>query len=125
MSKYSFCKDERLKGIQSFKQLFDNGESFLVYPVRVVWMPSCSEQLFPVRAAFSVSGKLFPGAADRNLLKRRMKEAYRFKKDSLYKKCSDKKFALVFIYIAREKLPYRKIEKAVSYALEKLARKIT
>lgn len=125
MIKNSFCKDERLKGMLSFKLLFDNGESFLAYPVRVIWMTSGSEQLFPVRAGFSVSRKLFPGAADRNLLKRRMKEVYRLNKNTLYKRCNGKKLSLVFIYIAREKLPYRKIDKAVRYALEKLGREIS
>ncbi|MDV7390200.1 ribonuclease P protein component, partial [Arthrospira platensis SPKY1] len=60
-------------------------------------------------------------ATCRNTLKRRMKEAYRLNKHALYEKLSDKKVDCIFIFIAREELPYSTIEKSMKTALKKLA----
>jgi ribonuclease P protein component len=104
-------------------ELFLSGSSFLSYPLRVVWK---THDLHPsdslVQAGFSVPKKLFKRATDRNTLKRRMRESYRLHKADLYDQLSqsDKRLALMMIYIAKEELPYSKIETGVVKAIRKI-----
>jgi ribonuclease P protein component len=119
--RHTFNKGERLKSTSEIAALFEKGKTFLVYPVKVVWMEKSVDCNFPVQAAFTVSKKNIRRATCRNTLKRRMKEAYRLNKHILYEKLSGKKMACIFIYIAREELPYDKIEKSIKVAIKKLA----
>ena len=119
----TFRKDEKLCSQKLMGELFLSGNSFLSYPLRIVWkifseLPSDS----PAQAGFSVPKKLFKHAVDRNILKRRMRESYRLHKAELYESLnqSEKRVALMMIYIAKEELPYSKIEVAVVKAIEKI-----
>lgn len=103
--------------------LFLSGNSFLSYPLRIVWkvievLPTES----PAQAGFSVPKKLFKHAVDRNRLKRRIRESYRLKKSILYESLnrSNARLELMWIYIAKEELPYTKIESAVVKAISKI-----
>ena len=104
--------------------LFLSGNSFLSYPLRIVWkivevMPAES----PTQVGFSVPKKLFKHAVDRNRLKRMIRESYRLNKSALYQslKPTNSRLALMFIYIGKEHLPYSKIELAVLKAISKIA----
>lgn len=121
--KFTLSKEERLCGIPRIARLFEAGNSFLVYPLKIVWMPSESEQPTPVVAGFTVSRKLFRKAVDRNLVKRRMREAYRLHKEILYSSCENRKITVMFIYIAPVILPWKNIEKAFRTFPEKFSRK--
>ncbi|MCX6220320.1 MAG: ribonuclease P protein component [Bacteroidia bacterium] len=119
----TFRKDEKLCSQKLMGELFLSGNSFLSYPLRIVWkifgeLPSES----PAQAGFSVPKKLFKHAVDRNILKRRMRESFRLHKSELYDQLrqSDKRLALMFVYIAKEELPYAKIEPAIVKAIEKI-----
>ncbi len=118
----TFGKNERLTSPCEIARLFEEGHSFLVFPVKVVWAKSDAEFPFPAKAAFGVSKKNFSNAVDRNYIKRRMREIYRLNKASFYSSAGSAFFYIMFFYIARNKLPYRTIEKAILSALEKIAR---
>ena len=119
----TFRKDEKLCSQKLMGELFLSGNSFLSYPLRIVWkifveLPSES----PVQAGFSVPKKLFKHAVDRNRMKRMMRESYRHHKAELYEALnqSEKRLAFMMIYIAKEELPYSKIEPAVIKAIGKI-----
>jgi ribonuclease P protein component len=118
---HTFNKGERLKSTLEIAALFEKGKAFLVYPLKIVWIEKSGYCAFPVKAAFTVSKKNIRRATCRNTLKRRIKEAYRLHKHLLYEKLSDNKLDCIFIYIAREELPYNIIEKSIKAALKKLA----
>src|ERR1700712_3819701 len=81
MSKtYTFTKEERLCNKKLIDQLYHNGSSFLCYPFKVSWLMATDLQPFPAQVLFSVSKKRYKKAVDRNLIKRRIREAYRLHK---------------------------------------------
>ncbi len=122
-TRLTFGKDERLKSTIEIGRVFKNGHSFLVYPVRVIWILSASEGTFPAKAAFGVSSRNFRNAVDRNAIKRKMREIYRLNKSSFYSGLGNTSLSVMFFYVARVKLPYKTIEKAMLPAMRKIIQK--
>jgi ribonuclease P protein component len=128
MSKiYTFTKEERLCNKKLIDQLFHNGSSFLCYPFKVSWLIATDPQLFPAQVLFSVSKKRYKNAVDRNLIKRRIREAYRLHKQQyLYSLLSDTDKNIVFSigFIGKEIVPYDFIEKKILKLLNQLSEQI-
>lgn len=126
MEPFNLHKQERLCSHKTIEELFTSGESFLAYPLKVVFVPTDINQPFPAQAAFSVSKRNFKRAVKRNILKRRMREAYRLNKASFYAGLGQKErdIALMFVYIAKDIAEYPVIEKAMISAFKKLLAKI-
>ena len=67
--------------------------------------------------------KKFKNATERNLLKRRMREAYRKNKHLLYQTLGkDKQLAIMVIYIANEVVNYEQIEHKIILSLQRLVK---
>jgi ribonuclease P protein component len=128
MSKiYTFTKEERLCNKRLIDQLFHNGSSFLCYPFKVSWLIADDSQLFPAQVLFSVSKKRYKHAVERNLIKRRIREAYRLhKQEKLYSSCSDqgKKILFSIGYIGKEIAAYDMMEKKMLKLLTQLSEQI-
>tara|TARA_R110001599_G_scaffold344273_2_gene567634 strand:+ start:121 stop:498 length:378 start_codon:yes stop_codon:yes gene_type:complete len=79
---YNFPKEERLHSKKLIQELFEKGSSFYLYPFKVMYLPYSPEK--PVdQFLVSVAKRRFKSAVDRNLIKRRVKEAYRLNKHLL------------------------------------------
>jgi len=127
MPDFTFKKEERLKSKKVLSQLFSKGSSFSAYPIRVVWMPIVPAQgNSPAQMALSVPRKKFNKAAHRNVLRRRIREAYRLNKHLLYSELADcqHQYGFMLIYIAKEALPFDKIESAVKIIIKRLSKEI-
>lgn len=126
MENYTLKKSERLCSPKTLGQLFDLGESLLVFPLKVVFLKSEAPLPHPAEAAFAVSKRNFKRAVKRNLLKRRMREAYRLNKHLLYDELAAKNLhiSIMFIFVGKEVLDYSVIEKAMILALKKVAGKL-
>lgn len=119
MTKNTLIKDERLTGKTSIDALFSSGESFFCYPFRIVYR-IVEEQDVPCRMLVNVPKRLHKTAVSRNLLKRRIREAYRLSKNDFYIHLEDKKLVIAFLYTEKKKSDYTTIEKGVKIALSKL-----
>ena len=125
---YTFTKEERLCNKKLIDKLFHNGSSFLCYPFKASWLYTDEPQLYPVQILFSVSKKRYKRAVDRNLIKRRMREAYRLKKQQyLYDVLNgaDKKIMLSLGYIGKEIAPYDFTEKKMRKLLIQLGTELS
>ncbi len=106
---FSLKKHEILRSKKSIKELFENGSSFFLYPFKVQFLPNPDSQNNQV--LFSVSKRNFKKAVDRNLLRRRLREAYRLNKNILTTNQKEQfSFSIALIYISKFKLPYKEIE---------------
>jgi ribonuclease P protein component len=125
---YTFKKEERLCNKKLVDELFYNGSSFLCYPFKVSWMYTDEVFNYPVQVLLSVSKKRYKRAVDRNLVKRRMREAYRLHKQQyLYGVLEDrqKKILLSLGYIGKEIANYDLIDKKMLKLLLQLSTEIT
>ena len=107
-----FNKSERLCSRKILGSLFDEGRVFYSDLFMVVWDISPMPLSFPAQIAFTVSKRKFRLAVTRNLLKRRMREAYRKNKHILYNLLDKENIRIVFIVIYRKDVisDYRTIE---------------
>ena len=113
---FSFRKEERLKKKKDIQELFDKGSSFYLYPFKVYVQPRVNATAHQV--LISVSTRNFKRAVDRNLIKRRIREAYRLQKHKL----PDTKLASGFIYTAKEILPFWEIENKLLVVFGRIAK---
>jgi ribonuclease P protein component len=125
MEAFTFHKAERLCRQELIGDLFASGESFLVYPLKIVFLKTESSQDYPAQAAFAVSKRNFKHAVKRNLLKRRMREAYRLNKSGFYEELALKslQIAIMFVFIGKDVAEYKAIEKSMKSALKKILAK--
>jgi len=126
MEGFTLTKDERLCSQKIIGEMFSSGESFLSYPVKVVFLKTDSTQAYRVQAAFTVSKRNFKRAVKRNLLKRRMREAYRLHKPGFYDELAAKglHIAVMFVYIGKDMIEFSVIEKAMISAFKKVLAKV-
>ncbi|EMS31798.1 Ribonuclease P protein component [Mariniradius saccharolyticus AK6] len=119
---YGFSKGERLHSQKLIKELFDKGSSFFLFPFKVLVLNVPSEIIGTNQALFSVSKKKFKKAVDRNLVKRRMREAYRLHKHLIPATEPDKKL-IAFIYVSSDILTFQTIEAKMLKVLTSLSPK--
>jgi ribonuclease P protein component len=118
----TFKKNERLHGKKNIQHLFSQGKSYFIHPLKIYYTEREYDNDVPLRVLIAVSKKTIRRAVRRNLLKRRMREAYRQNKADFYKFLTlhQKQYDLGLVYIGKDMEPYHVIEKKIIQALERL-----
>jgi ribonuclease P protein component len=117
---FSFQKAERLCSKKIMDKLFEEGKTIFVFPIKIVYLETKLPSIFPVQAAFTVGKRNFKRAVQRNLIKRRMREAYRLNKSKVYEKMGEKQVAVFFIFTGKTIADYKQIETAMKKGMKKL-----
>ena len=123
--KNKFCKEERLCNRKTIDFLFSANDKlkFTEFPFMVIAKESGDEtQKFPAQMMVSVSKRRIKLAVNRNLMKRRIKEAYRLHKNDFYTelKTQNKDLILCFIYLGNKPIRYELIEEKIIVLLKRL-----
>ncbi len=126
MSLYSFPSNEKLKSRKVITQLFEEGNDEYYFPIKLLWIIESASQTSGVKAGFSVPKRKFKRAVDRNLLKRKMREAYRLNKSELIELAHKKEIqiSIFFIYSSATIHDYNQIERSLKKHLSNLPKKL-
>lgn len=121
---YSFPKAEKVWGKKNVDELFAKGRWSSAGELRYCWVvPAVNEESAgtpPSRAMVSVPKKFFKRAVKRNLLKRRIREAYRLQKGILEGKC----VSVLFSYGTDQVMDFERIYSLVGEILKTISAKL-
>ena len=126
MKRNTFPLKEHLKSKRVIEQVYANGASVTSYPLRAIFIEQPQEEQEPTAAILiNVSKKRFRHAVDRNLVKRRIREAYRTSKHPFVESLENngKKMAVAIMYIDNKpsstEFLKRKMEKLLDAIISK------
>jgi len=122
--KNNLPKDERVSRKLIIDKLFTGSKSFVVYPLRVVYLISAPEQTAEKAVLISVSKRRFKRAVKRNLLKRRIREAYRLNKHALQLPEGVSCISIAFLYISKEVSDFQDLDRKMKEIIERLNRQL-
>lgn len=125
MDHQSLRRSERLKSEKAISALFETGSSLSVPPIRLIYLLKSSPENIPIKIGFAVPKKNFKRAVDRNLIKRRMREAYRLNKYLITNEIENANpgIDIMLVYQGQKIEDYNKISHCVTELLKKLSLK--
>jgi len=118
---FSYNKKEKLKSRKQLEQIFTEGKSLTVFPIKIFYELN-QEQDNIIKTGVGVSRKNFRKSVHRNRIKRLLREAYRTEKTELlnYLEENKKQIALFFLYIDKTQPDYFSLKQTMQTAIKKL-----
>lgn len=122
VKKFTLGKDERLKSRKVIEELFNKGNSFTVSPFRIIYTVTESG----LKIGVGVSTKNFKKAADRNRIKRLIREAWRLQQVPLREKLQvqNSGLAVFLTYTLKEMPDHASIADSMQKVVKRVLNKI-
>ena len=123
---FQFPKKQKICSHYAIERLFANGKSISEKPFRVIWNFEENRDNVSLKSLIVVSKKRVKSAVERNIVKRRIKEAYRIqkKKLELFLETNNLQLNLAIIYQEEEIIDYKSLEQKINLLLNRLISKI-
>ena len=123
---FEFPKKQKLCNETAIKEMFSNGNSFVIHTIRLVWKEEVNSDNVAIKSIIVVPKKQLKLAADRNIVRRRMKEAYRLNKSAIESFLVDKnkQLNIAIIYQNEKIFSYKVIEEKIKLILGRLREEI-
>ncbi len=123
---HTLGKQERLKSNLRIQELLKNGHKVSRFPLKVYWTCGNRPQKYPVRMAVIVPKHRFKRAVDRNLMKRRIREAYRLNKNLVYEPLlkKDLNISMIILFLSDEFISFDSLETGIRELLQKLVKNL-
>jgi len=118
--KFSYPKEEKLKSKTLIKQLFSDGKSVTLFPLKLIYIKTVFDENIVAKTGVSVSKRNFKSAVKRNRIKRLLREVYRLNKDVFFNNL-DVQYAFMILYIAKEEPTFKHIEKSMKQLFNKFS----
>ena len=124
--KQSFLKAERLCSKKAIDTLFSKGITIKAYPLLVKYEIKNTDAEECTKILISVPKRNFKRAVDRNLIKRKIREAYRVNKHLIETLSKENIFYhIAYIYVGKMLPSYQEIENKLIDTLERLVEQHT
>ena len=119
---HTFNKSERLNNKVAINNLFEKGQSVVLSPFRLLWIENNNNKYSIAQTLISVPKRNISLATKRNVIKRRMNEAFRLNKEKLYTELNErnKQINIAIIYQKQEIQTYKIIEQKINLLLSRL-----
>ncbi|MCB0481526.1 MAG: ribonuclease P protein component [Flavobacteriales bacterium] len=115
-----FKKTERLCSIVDIDKLFSEGKAVNRFPFKIIYKNPSHNLGNAVQVLISVPKRKFKKAVHRNLLKRRIREAYRLYKFNLQEVPGKRNLHIAIVYIDSEIRSFNDIREDLKLILQKL-----
>lgn len=115
--------DEKLKSRKVIGQIFDEKKSVFKFPLNCLYIISEDNQKPKMTSV--ASKRNFKKAVDRNLIKRRIREAYRLNKSILEEESPSRHLNIIFVYVGKDIMHFKEIESSMVHILSTLNRQLS
>jgi len=113
-----FPKEEKLTSVIRIQEIFDKGAVLFIHPLKIYYLTNdCPYN----RVLITVPKRLHKKAVSRNLLKRRIREAYRLNKGYFLPDTPSVQFVDInIVYISGDIMEFKPLNNKISNALGKI-----
>lgn len=123
---FTYSRQEKLKSRKLTEQVFKQGKTFTVFPLKVFYAIPTQPLDFNVKVGVGASSRNFKKAVHRNYVKRLLREAYRTEKLPLHQflQQQNKQVAVFILYLDKTLPTFNVIKAKMPLALQRLAREL-
>ena len=115
---FNYGKKDKLKSKKHIEQLFNEGKSVTVYPLKLIYLPAEFEDGSQLKTGVSVSKRLHKTAVARNRIKRLLRESYRLNKPSYFNN-STTSYAFMILYLSKDGTTFDALNTKMKLLFEK------
>jgi ribonuclease P protein component len=112
--RFLFRKNEKITSEKEIALIFTDGVTNFIHPIKVLFLLN-TNPTSECKVLITVSKRYLKNASDRNMVKRRLREAYRLNSLNFKSRLVEKNTSasIAFIYTSSKIVAYKKIEEIV------------